>query len=137
MCSSTTLLNVIEISEVNHIIELKFDISLKWYENRAVYHNLKKEVSFNLLSDEEIGRVWTPYLIYANTDNNEAATISDLIKTTMAVTRESTFTRSGMDVVDEIEIFKGEENKITMNQTYSKEFQCTYLIQWFPFDTQV
>ena len=42
-----------------------------------------------------------------------------------------------MDVVDEIEIFKGSDNKLTMNQTYSKEFHCTYLIQWFPFDTQV
>ena len=32
---STVLKNVIEISEVNHLIELKFRITLVWYENRV------------------------------------------------------------------------------------------------------
>ena len=34
-------------------------------------------------------------------------------------------------------MFQGEENTLTMNQTYSKEFQCLYLLQRYPFDTQV
>ena len=37
----------------------------------------------------------------------------------------------------QIEIFKGDENIITMNQTHSKTFHCTYLLQYYPFDTQV
>ena len=41
------------------------------------------------------------------------------------------------EYVDEAEIFKGSENKITLSQTYRKRFQCTYLLQDFPFDTQV
>ena len=134
---SITLFNVIEIKEVNHIITLKFGISLEWYENRAIYHNLKRQVSFNSFSEDEIGQIWIPYVIYKNTDNNEAVTINDGVKTTIAVTREGNFSRSGMDVVDEIEIFEGKDNRLTMNQTYSKEFQCTYLIQWFTFDIQV
>ena len=134
---SITLFNVIDIKEVNHIISLKFGINLEWYENRAEYHNLKQQESFNSFSDEEIGRIWIPYVIYKNTDNNEAVQLADGVKTTISVTMEGDFARSGMDVVDEIEIFRGNDNKLTMNQTYSKEFQCTYLIQWFPFDTQV
>ena len=34
-------------------------------------------------------------------------------------------------------MFKGEENLITLNQTHSKSFHCTYLLQNYPFDTQV
>ena len=34
-------------------------------------------------------------------------------------------------------MFQGEENTLTMNQTYSKEFQCLYLLHRYPFDTQV
>ena len=75
--------------------------------------------------------------LYKNTDNNEAVTVNDGVKTTIAVTREGGFSRSDIGMVDEIEIFNGKGNRITMNQTYSKEFQCTYLIHWFPFDTQV
>ena len=37
----------------------------------------------------------------------------------------------------QIEIFKGEENIITMTQIHSKKFHCTYLIHYYPFDTQV
>ena len=90
-----------------------------------------------VFNDEEIKAIWTPHVIYKNTDNNEAVTVNDFVETTLAVTREGSFIRSGMEILDEIEIFKGGENRLTLSQTYSKEFQCTYLIHWFPFDTQV
>ena len=71
----------------------------------------------------------------------------------MSVTRQGSFTRSGLEVADEvtagvtcntfimffykIEMFRGEENIITLNQTHSKTFHCTYLLHNYPFDTQV
>ena len=36
----------------------------------------------------------------------------------------------------QIEIFSGEDNILTMNQTHSKKFHCTYLLHYYPFDTQ-
>ena len=42
-----------------------------------------------------------------------------------------------MKEVDEAEIFEGAENSLTMNQTYTREFQCQYELQRYPFDTQV
>ena len=36
-----------------------------------------------------------------------------------------------------IEIFKGKENIVTMSQTHSKKFHCTYLLHYYPFDTQI
>ena len=39
--------------------------------------------------------------------------------------------------MDEAEIFEGAENRLTMNQTYTWEFQCKYELQRYPFDTQV
>ena len=44
--------------------------------------------------------------------------------TTVAVTREGQFLISRVDKVDEIEIFKGVENKLAMFQSYNKEFKC-------------
>ena len=55
----------------------------------------------------------------------------------MTVTREGNFTRSEIEEVDEAEIFEGAENRLTMNQTYTWEFQCKYELQRYPFDTQV
>ena len=50
---------------------------------------------------------------------------------------EEDFIRSGLDEVDEVEIFEGTKNTLTMEQTYAWEFQCKYELQHYPFDTQV
>ena len=57
--------------------------------------------------------------------------------TDVTVTREGRFTRSDLNKVDEVEIFEGAENRLTMKQTYTWEFQCKYQLQRYPFDTQV
>ena len=79
--------------------------------------------------DEEI-------IVVQNTDDNEAITLDD-VDSTLYVTREGSFTRKGLDSMDEAEVFNGAENKITMIQTHSKKFQCSYQLHNFPFDTQV
>ena len=61
------------------------------------------------LSDNEMNSLWTPYIIYTNTADNEATKVKHKfkdIKTTMAVLREGNFTRSSLETVDEVEIFQ-------------------------------
>ena len=41
-----------------------------------------------------------------------------------------------MEEVDEKEIFEGSENRLTLEQTYTHEFQCLYRLQSYPFDKQ-
>ena len=53
------------------------------------------------------------------------------------VKREGHFERSEYDILDEIEIFKGDENSLSMTQSYTHEFQCVYRLENYPFDTQV
>ena len=67
---------------------------------------------------------------------NEAVTIEEVYSKAF-ITKEGNFYRAGLEQVDEAEIFEGSENKITLSQTYSKRFHCTYLLHDFPFDTQV
>ena len=45
-----TLMKVVAIEEEEHSIELQFQMSLEWRENRATYHNLKNESHLNALS---------------------------------------------------------------------------------------
>ena len=55
----------------------------------------------------------------------------------MTITREGNFTKSGLEVVDEAYIYKGNENTLIMTQTYTHKFQCQYNFENYPFDTQV
>ena len=51
---STQLKNVLAISEFSHTIDLKIGITLRWYENRVLYHNLKTIEALNVLTDTEV-----------------------------------------------------------------------------------
>ena len=51
---STSLRNVLEISEFTHTIDLKLAISLEWFDNRVLFHNLKTEDALNVLSNSEV-----------------------------------------------------------------------------------
>ena len=65
---SITLMEVVEIAEVDHSIHLQFEISMEWKENRVTYKNLKSKSSLNALTSEDISRLWLPLVIYDNTD---------------------------------------------------------------------
>ena len=137
---SISLLKIVSMEEVMHKIELQFGIVLEWRENRATYHNLKEKTSLNALTNYEIEALWLPYVIYDNTDMKEAVQLrygGVEYRTILKITREGNFTRSGQEVTDEIEVFKGAENRLTMSQTYTKKFQCKYNLRNYPFDTQV
>ena len=137
---SIDLLKIVDIEETHHKIDFQFEIKLEWKEtDRVVYHNLKQDTSLNVLSKDDIDHLWLPLVIYDNTDQKETTRLGMQWEwnTPISVIREGSFTRSGLEVVDEIEIFEGDKNTISMQQVYTWQFQCKYNLQVYPFDTQV
>ena len=130
-------MKVVEIEEVDHSIHLQFQISFTWKENRVKYQNLKKRTSLNALTIDDVNTIWLPLIVYDNTDQKEVTRLGESWEwaTDVTVTREGNFTRAGIHVMDEAEIFEGAENRLTMYQTYTWEFQCQYKLQQYPFDT--
>ena len=132
---SISVLDIIKIAEDHNKIVIKFRIILTWKDGRLTFQNIKEELYLNTLKHNEIEELWTPLIVYKNTENNDATTTNDIL-TTVTVTREGNFIRSPATSVDEMELFRGSENTLTMNQSYTKEFRCSYNFQYFPFDTQ-
>ena len=96
----------------------------------------------NALTEENVQMLWLPKLIYENTDQKETTRLGDIWEweTLVVVDRETDekqIMRSGLDVVDETEVFNGAENSLIMSQTYTHNFQCSYVLSAYPFDTQV
>ena len=113
---------------------------LKWTEKRASYHNLKKTAALNALTEENIEKLRLPEVIYENTDDKESTRLGDTWewKTKVVVQREErNGVLSGLEFVDETEVFSGSLNSLVMNQTYTHNFQCFYKFTQYPFDTQV
>ena len=93
----------------------------------------------NALSEDDIRKLWLPLVIYTNTDQQETTRLGMQWEwtTDVWVKREGDFVRSEPTVLDEIEIFEGEENSLVMTQSYTHQFQCVYQLERYPFDTQV
>ena len=135
---SITLLKIVDVNEVRHSIEIQFKIEIGWYERRANYNNLKQKSAMNVLAMNDVESLWLPLLTYANTDKKETTrlSVSNEWSTSVKVIREGGLTRGGIELVDEVEIFKGDQNQLVMRQVYTKTFQCQYDFALYPFDTQ-
>ena len=138
---SIDILRLVDINEEDYSIEIQFEITLRWKENRATYNNLKKTDALNALTQEDIQKLWLPEVIYENTDQKESTRLGDgnwEWKTIIVVRREEeNGVMSGPQFADETEVFSGPQNSLIMNQTYTHTFQCNYELSHYPFDTQV
>ena len=127
---------IIIIREADNEIDIKFIAQFDWFESRATFHNLKKKSSQNTLVLVDVKRLWIPNVIYRNNKDNDD-TVSTLEKSKFKIGRLGNFSRSDLGTLDEIEIFEGKDNPISMIQSYTKPFKCNYDLMYFPFDTQV
>ena len=136
---SVNLLKLVDIDEDDYSIEIQFEITMKWFENRAMYFNLKNEEGLNALSEEDYKKLWLPKVIYENTDQKDTTRLGYSFEwdTRVFIKREGNSTPSGLETVDESEIFIGSENSLVMSQTYTRTFQCQFELSNYPFDTQV
>ena len=133
---SLELIEVLGVNEKENQIEAKIEATLKWYDHRVNFYNLKKESFLNALRITDVKRVWSPKVIFSNT--KESANIQDsLDKAIMHVDRKGNSTPSGPHVMDETDIFKGQENPLHLNVEHTNFFTCKFQLRFFPFDTQV
>ena len=69
---SIDLQKVVDINEEDYSIEIQFEITFEWKENRATYLNLKANSSPNALNQRDIEKLWLPEVIYENTDQKKS-----------------------------------------------------------------
>ena len=138
---SIDVLKLVDIDEEDYSIEIQFEISMKWKENRATYHNLKRKDSLNALQKKDFEKLWLPEVIYENTDQKESTRLGEFgageWETRVVVKRVGEPTTSGFNTVDETEVFEGSENTLVFSQFYTHPFQCNFQLATYPFDTQV
>ena len=129
-----TLERIQSISETASSITLLYNLEMQWWDPRLTYENLKNVSELNILTGTENKMIWQPVLVFNNTEDKQE-TLNDR-KTVTFVTRSGEFSNSDKTVLDNIEIFTGTENIITVNRMYNEEFMCEYQLHMYPFDTQ-
>ena len=124
-----------DIQEVAQYLELKFKISLQWMDARVSYYNIKRDENMNLLTLDEQLALWTPSIVFWNT-KEQLRTVNDE-NTFASIRRERNGSIIGKEINEDIEIYAGSENGITISRVYSIRFYCEYQMAWYPFDQQI
>ena len=83
---------------------------------------------------QEGEKLWIPQIIFDNTEHNDVMEMDKLAQVT--ISREGASTPADDTIVDEIDIFKGSENKINFDKGFTKTLECIFQLQLYPFDTQ-
>ena len=117
---SLDIFKLVDIKEEDYSIEIQFQITMVWKENRVKYQNLKVNESLNALTQEDIERLWLPRVIFENTDQKDTTRLGVAWEwdTSIEVKREGQFNLSGLETVDETYIFSGEEISINIVEIF-------------------
>ena len=108
---------------------------MEWVDHRLEYHNLHQGAAPNILAHHELQKIWTPSLVFANTENREVTSLNHLSE--VMVRKVGNATKSNIGVPEEISIYKGEENSLVWTENYVKTIKCVFNLEMFPFDIQV
>ena len=123
-----------DISEIAQILKLKFTLQLTWVDARLELYNIKADESKNIISMEELSRIWLPVIIFHNTERGQRSENDE--ESFATIRRAGQGRGSGPSVSEDIDIYKGSDNEIIMSRLYNIDFFCDYDMRWFPFDAQ-
>ena len=113
-----------DIQEVAQYLKLKFRLSLNWRDARVSFYNIKSEEVLNSLPLEEQLMLWTPTIVFWNTEK-QLKSINDE-NSFASIRRNANGTIIDRTVDEDIEVYSGEENEITFSRVYSIKFDCEY-----------
>ena len=128
------LINLRKIDEVDGSFQMQLFLTLKWFDSRLQYINLKDNFDLNNFLPSENKLIWIPELVFENTEDKMRSKINE--KTSIKVLKTGNFTPSYISENENIQIFRGDENMLIMRQFYTLTFLSDFKMAWYPFDLQ-
>ena len=145
-----TILEVLDVNEVNHEIEILFLLDLTWYDQRLHFKYLKGNSERNQVKRNLTQKVWTPTLLFYIENVDKSKNIEDKL----TVVRRSTTPKLVPRDQDPIEyfneyerrknselyfeeIYSGEMNLLRLTTENRKIFSCSFdNMNNYPFGDQ-
>ena len=135
---SVDVLDVIDINELHMYYTVNVKITLKWFDSRIIFENLKLRHYENQLKSLEIENIWTPelFFFYSNEIHVIAGEKREGSHGTVRIHREGLPQQNDLSEMDEDYLYPGVENPISMVNYLVVKLACKFDLTWYPFDTQ-
>ena len=125
----------IEVHESTNTFMAKISATRIWFDGRLMYKHLKRDSSMkmNTFPLAEIDTIWFPYVIFDNIRSEEDLKETGALDVLAAIPNDS----FNYTAEDNMHIFKGAENALSLTREWNVEWNCDYAYHWYPFDNQV
>ena len=125
-------LNSFNLIEEN--FELEFVVSLKWFDSRLVFNNLREKKIFNVMGPKEKGSIWFPSIVLENTKQKlkfliDSSSVISVERNGEGKPTDSTFTENKL-------LYQGDKNPLNYERLDNMKLNCLFELSWYPFDTQ-
>ena len=116
---------------------MKFNIWLKWSDDRLVFQNLKEHFAHNEISESVKNKLWAPPLLFENNHNRFGETYLELDpQTSIMIDRNGPSKVAPFTQLDEARIYNSTVTEIISKTLKSFKFKCSFDMTYFPFDHQ-
>ena len=137
--------DILDIKELEMKYKTYLKVEMIWYDSRILFRNLKLKQENNQLSAKEIKKIWTPKLLFLNSDQGsiEAGQRNNMAKLEFSgrgyvdIIRKGKRQKNNLDELDEDYVYPGDENPIRMENWMFVVLDCKFHLEMYPFDNQI
>uniref|UniRef100_A0A6A7G781 Glycine receptor subunit beta-like n=1 Tax=Hirondellea gigas TaxID=1518452 RepID=A0A6A7G781_9CRUS len=123
-----------DIDTASMMMHVNYNLTMTWSDQRLEFLNLNEDRTLNRVKQEMVEQVWVPVVDFTNTKGNHY-TVADH-EATMMVNMHSIPTLGDDSHAEEVEVYPGTQNSVSIRRKYSKTFQCQFDLSRYPFDRQ-
>ena len=76
--TSIEILHVLKLDEVLSLMTLQLKLTVEWIDSRLEFVHLKKDTNLNILTPQEISKIWMPVLVFTNTKFRQEADFNNV-----------------------------------------------------------
>ena len=137
MTISITIDDILDIDENYGYFKTKYSIYRQWYNKHMTFKNLKKNSASNILSSDDMERMWKPWMTLENIESTVDNKVTDKKdKIVIIPNKQFNYELAGKTSLHNTRLFKGSENSIHHERQLTTNWICYYNMRWYPFDTQ-
>ena len=138
--------NILKVHELEMDYTIDLSITLLWYDSRITFRNLKTNKDENILSMKEINQIWSPELMFLDSDGVGIIKAGDQVskdaskfsgKGSVMILRHGNPQHNPPKELDEDYLYSGKENAILMTNHMVVKLGCKFSLEMFPFDSQL
>ena len=140
---SFDIFKITKFKEVGHSFNIKFQMVVKWFDNRLTFQNLKLNLFKNVVGKDQQKLLWIPPLVFNNSDDGRTLSVhhegegQPMMSILIERRKDNRFDVAGPSVLDETHFYKGHENLLVLSTEYNMVLHCNYKLEDYPFDTQI